>query len=239
MNIEKIDPDAGSLQIQLQVFADQQNVTRSSDGTWQALRATRDGAPIVLPWKMSLVLEGLAFHITVGDFSTPVAGGGATAVISLVRPRFTVAIPTGQVLLPLRVSAQAQLPLLATDQDESEILIAADRTQAITDGSATLETVFNMRTDSPRTSGTTARSLYTGDATSAVLGLELARAISVGDVQGVPANAMWNMLDLVYEPAEPPFIVGPATLCGFWGGTVATTGFAQAVWAELPFSAIS
>ena len=142
-------------------------------------------------------------------------------------------------IIPLRVSVQAQMPLLAADSEESEILIAADRTQAIGVGTSTIRTPINMRTDNIQRTVTTVQQVHTADlAPAPVMSLELARAVKIGDVQGVAATTMWTDLAVEYEPPEPPFLIGPATLLGYWGGTVATTGFAQVVWAELPRSAI-
>jgi hypothetical protein len=38
--------------------------------------------------------------------------------------------------------------------------------------------------------------------------------------------------ELLYEPETAPLIVGPASLIGYWGGTVATPGFAEIQWVE-------
>jgi len=62
--------------------------------------------------------------------------------------------------------------------------------------------------------------------------MELARTVLTGDVQGTAANALWGKLDLLYEPLTSPIITGPAMLLVYWGGTVATTGFAQIEWIE-------
>lgn len=236
MNIEKISEDAGQLETKAHVLTDQVTVLRTSDDQWAQLRATRDGAPIIFPWKLALTLEGRVFHITVGAFSTPVGDGG---VIDLDQPEFTIAMPANQVLIPFRVSAQMLMPFIDFDSDEREILFAADRTQTIVNGTATAEVVFNMRTDNPRTSAVTARSAYSANSTAPTLDLELARIVAIGDIQGAAANAHWNKGLLVYEPTESPFLVGPSTLIGYWGGSVSTTGFGQAIWAELPLSAIS
>jgi hypothetical protein len=65
------------------------------------------------------------------------------------------------------------------------------------------------------------------------LGIELARSVTVGDVQGTPATALMTKHELLYEPVAPALIVGPASLIGYWGGTVATPGFAQIQWVEI------
>ena len=59
-----------------------------------------------------------------------------------------------------------------------------------------------------------------------VLDLELARAVITEDSQ-TAVGIVQSKLDLVYDPRYPPFVVGPACMYLYWGGTVALTGFAQ------------
>lgn len=181
-----------------------------------------------------LARAGYGFHVTVGAFSTPIVGGGNGTVLDQDQPEFVLDIPSGTAVRPIRISVQCQAPLIAADNDESEILIAVDRTQSIgaTSSHGTAETIFNMRTDNPIASNCTSVSACTSNTTNPTLGIELARKVVVGDVQGTAANAMFTAIDLVYEPATPPVIVGPATLLVYWGGTVATSGFAQVEWVE-------
>ena len=243
VRIYEIDPDAGPLQSQIvaapgAVKVQQQDVARVEDGQWAALRATRDGAPIVVPWVMALVLEGVCFNLTVGAFATSIVGGGAGTIIDLDQPEFTIAIPANSVLLPLRVSIQIEMIFMDADNEVTDILVAADRTQAIIDGTATPETVLNMRTDRSTPSVVTARSAYTGNSTAPVLGLELARTQITGNQSVAAAHQFYYSTGLLYEPAAPPVLVGPATLLGYFGGSTTVEGYAQAVWAELPVGAI-
>ena len=201
-------------------------------------RASRDGALYSLPWKQGLVLEGRAYHFDVGTLSTPIQGGGAGTVLDLDQPEAILSIPSGTSILPLRVAVQCQVPAMVTDADECEILVAVDRTAAaVADGTKTAETIFNLRTDNASSSLCTATSAYTADVTDPVLGIELARRVIVGDLASAVAQP-YNMLDLVYpgEQGYAPVIVGPAMLIVYWGGTVATTGFAQIEWAEFDTS---
>jgi len=185
-------------------------------------------------WKQDAIRDGKGFHVDVGAFSTPVAGGGASAVIDLDRPRGLISVPTLTTIIPIRVSVQCQTPLLATDADESEILVGVDITQVWdAAGAATAETALKMKVSHTNTSACTCKSIFTGNiTTSPVLGMELARTVLTGDVQGTAANALWGKLDLLYEPLTSPIITGPAMLLVYWGGTVATTGFAQIEWIE-------
>lgn len=204
---------------------------------YRALEGTFDGAAFMADWRQKLILEGRGFIVNVGALTTPITGGGNGTVLDAEQPEFVVSVPSGTAILPFRVAVQCQLPLIAADSDESEILIAVDRTQTVSGGTATAETIFNLRTDNSRSSACTATSAYTADMTSPAsptLGIELARAQRVGDVQGTAANALWSELSCLYEPQVVPVLMGPCALIGYWGGTVATTGFAQIMWVEIP-----
>ncbi len=209
--------------------------TTADNGSFMGLQSTRDGALFVADWKQSLLMEGRGFIVNVGALSTPIVGGGNGTVLDLDQPEFIISVPAGVAILPMRVAIHAQTPLLATAAYESEILLAVDRTAAaVDDGTKTAETIYNLRTDNPRASLCVATSAYTADVTDPVLGIELARTVVLGDVQGTPATAIWTKNELVYEPAQSPIIIGPAMLIGYWGGTVATPGFAEVAWLELP-----
>ncbi len=205
----------------------------TGDGVREALWADRAGALVVVSTRDALVREGRVWGVDIGAFSTPITGGGAGTILDIDQPEGIISVPDGVTIKPLRVAVQCLTPLLAADADESEILVAVDRASAwAVDGTRTDEIPFNMRTNTPSGSRCPAASAFTADTTDPVLGIELAREIAVGDVQGVAANALWGNLSLLYEPDDAPYIVGPAMLVVYWGGTVATPGFAQIRWAE-------
>jgi hypothetical protein len=206
--------------------------TTSSSSGQQALQASLDGALHAMPWKQARVFAGEAYHVSVGAVTTPITGGGAGTVYDTDQPEFVVSVPSGRAIMPIRIHIQMQQPLLATDADESEALIAVDRLSAGSAGTSTLEVAFNMRTDNPAASGCTVWSAYTGNMTAEpTLGIELARSVTVGDVQSAVGVAITKH-ELLYEPETSPLIVGPASLIGYWGGTVATPGFAEIQWVE-------
>lgn len=186
-------------------------------------------------WKMVAVRDGRGFHVDVGAFSDPLAGGGDTAVIDIDRPRAAISVPTLTSIIPIRISVQCQSPLIATDADEMEILVGVDIAAVTVAGTGSAETALKMKIGGARTSLCTCKSIYSVACTTApVIGMELARKVKVADItlQGSPVNALWGDLDLVYEPNTPPILVGPCALYVYWGGTVATTGFAQIEWLE-------
>ncbi len=187
------------------------------------------GGLLLSDWKQAMVARGFGWHTFDGAFSTPAAGGGATAPISNARPRLLLSLPSGYTMVPLRLDCSVQMPLTAADNDESEILFAVDRTQAFDGtGTSTALTPTNMRSDVVSGCPLTCAKTFSADITAAPsLGIELGHAVMVSEYQ-TDVNRNWTGLRLLYEPLNPPFIVGPAMLIVQFGGTIATTGFAQA-----------
>ena len=178
-------------------------------------------------WRQAFIARGYGRHVDVGAFSTPIVGGGNGTILDQDQPEFCLSVATGYTIIPLRFHIQCQGPLLAADSEETEILIAVDRVAAWAgDGTVTSETPLNMKT-SGSAADVTCFSAGTANITNPTLGYELAHKVKIGDFQGTPANAMWTDLELLYEPKNPPFLVGPCAVYGYWGGTVATTGFAN------------
>ena len=210
----------------------------------QGLDASRGGELYTYDWKQRRIAEGYGFVVNVGAFSTPIVGGGNGTIIDLDQPECIINVESGKVLVPLRFTVQVQHPLSATDADETEILIAVDRTAKwAVDGTYTAETALNLRTDNTRSFTGTVGSAFTADmlattGADAVLGVELARSVMVADMNGTPANALVIKNELVYEPLVSPMIVGPAAVYVYWGGTVAAPGFAQLAFLELPSTEI-
>ena len=182
-------------------------------------------------WRQALVAAGLGWHVDVGTFSTPIVGGGNGTVLDADQPEFVIDIPTGYTLIPLRFDVACQPPLGATDSDEIEICILAD-VSAVSGATATQGTVEaprNMRTNvtagcpCPVVSAVTTNT--TAVPTAAAL-YELKHTVKVFETK-TDVAVIWTDLFTVYEPAISPFLVGPASVWGYWGGTVATTGFAN------------
>lgn len=216
------------------------NQTYQGTSQTQNLRGLPAGAGVFGDWLHAFIARGYGWHVTIGAFSTGITGGGAGTVLDLDQPEGVISVPSGTTLIPIRISAQCHVPLLATDADESEILVAVDRAAAwAADGTSTAETAFNMRSDITSGCEASCASAFTADMTATtgadpVLGMELARACVTGDVQGTAANGMWTPLSLLYEPVRPPFLIGPCAIYLYWGGTVATPGYAQAQFLCVP-----
>jgi hypothetical protein len=204
-------------------------------------------------WIDTLIAYGYGFHVTIGAFSTPIAGGGAAFIIDQNEPRGVVSVPPGWTIRPFRVHCQAQTPLLAADSDESEIVLAVDvKFEWKGDGTFTAQTPWNMRTDRAPARGTAplggcpirAASAFSADMTATdgnepVLDIELAHSVIVADKQGTPATGLWTKHELLYEPAYAPFLVGPCAMYLYIGGTAATPFFAQVQFVALPSSFVT
>lgn len=186
-------------------------------------------AALMADWREAFVARGFGWHADEGAFSTPAAGGGAAAVIDQDRPNLLISCPTGYTMVITRAFCAAQTPLLATDADESEILMAVDIAAAAAGiGAATTAvTPVNMRTNIASGCPATVYKTLSANITNPTLGLELARNVVTGDMNGTPANALWGNLTCLYEPLNPLFLVGPCCFYLYHGGTVATTGFSN------------
>jgi hypothetical protein len=185
-------------------------------------------------WRMDAIKGGHGYHVDIGAFSTPIVGGGEGTTITQDEPEGIISITAGYTLIPIRIHVVCQMPLIAADNNESEILIAVDKAAALAgDGTATAETPVNMHTGSSNTSAATCKSATTGAYTSPTLGMELAHAVKLGNLYLTNDSSMWADLSLLYEPITPPILTGPCAIYIYWGGTVATSGFAQVEWIEL------
>jgi hypothetical protein len=186
-------------------------------------------------WRQNAIKAGRGFHVDVGAFSTPIIGGGNGTDIDQDQPEAIISCASG-VIIPIRIHVACELPVITTDEDISEILIATDVAAAAAGATgiagATAETPVNMHTGSSNTSGCSCYSASTGDWTNPTLGLELAHATTKADLATAAAQ-IWTKLDLLYEPITPPILVAPCAIYIYWGGTVATYGFAQIEWIEL------
>ena len=181
------------------------------------------------------ISEGKGFIVNVGAFSTPITGGGDGTVIDQDQPELVISVPTGKAIFVFSAKVQCHVPLLASDADEAEILLAVDKDTEVAAGTATTETPVNLKLQSAEVSACTVKSAYTADATNPTLDIELDRAVITGDMNGTPGfAAFWTPLKLDYQPRVLPELVGPCAVYLYWGGTVATSGFAQVCYIESP-----
>ena len=187
---------------------------------------------------------GMGRSANTGAFSTGKVGGGAGTTILIDEPEFIIGVPAGICIRPFYVHAQLQAGVTTTDSDEAEILLAVDSLGYWNgNGTSTPCNPSNLRTDLDKGSMCTVAQAVTGALTTTpgyaiiaaadpVLDIELDRVVNTTNF-GTNVGISDVILELKYEPEYPLFIIGPATLVVYCGGTRATIGnFVQAQWIE-------
>ncbi len=182
----------------------------------------------VADWRQAFIARGFGWHVQVGALTTPITGGGDGTVLDLEQPELAINVPTGYTMVPLRIAVECQVGVQTTDAHENEIVIGFDRTQVQTAGTSTTEVPANMRSDITAAAPFTSYSAYTADGVAAPVITELARKAGQVDLQGTAATLNVYQFDLLYEPLNPLFIVGPAHIAVYFGGNIALPGFIQA-----------
>jgi hypothetical protein len=213
------------------------NAADSAVRPWQ----TKYGEQYVMDWIQRRKLQGFGYGFNVGALSTPVVGGGDGTVVDLDQPEIGMIIPDGTTIVPILIAIQMTTPLLASDEDEAEALAFVDTTAATVAAAlngtwANTITPKNLRIalNNVHASECTVKSVCSADTTDPTESYDLFHEIIVGDVQGTPATALWTKNKVLYEPKSPDYIVGPASLFIYWGGTVAVNAFAQVEYLEFP-----
>ena len=185
------------------------------------------------------IAKGMGRSITVGALTTPVGG---TTVVLLAQPMVAIGVPAGYCIRPIYISIATSGILVVADNDEVDILVAVDA-KGYWQGSGTFtnEVASNLRTDLAGGSACRTGSVFTADLTTVnkeqvaaapVAETEISHEFQVAEVAGVAANVLWRRATMHYEPRHAPYIVGPATILGYWGGTTIVTAFAQIQWVE-------
>lgn len=202
---------------------------------------SRRGEQFGMDWIQAAILEGYGFIANIGALSTPVVGGGAGTVVDLDQPEFGMIIPEGKTIIPIRMNIQLTTPLLNADSDEAEAVCFVDTTAATVaaalDGTwANTITAKNMMIalTNKKSSTCTIKSVCSSDTTDPTESIDLFHSVILADLNGTAANALWTRHEVLYEPKNPPYIKGPASLFAYWGGTVAVNGFMQFFWLEIP-----
>jgi len=200
------------------------------------------GGLVGTDWRQALIGRGYGWHVNIGTLSTGITGGGAGTVLDADQPEFLLSVPTGYCLVPLRFAAQVRVGLQTTDSHVTEILFSVNSSVAWdgTSSSFVTETALNMRTNVTGASPITCASAFNGDITSpATSTFDLARKEALTDVQGTAATVNVYQMDLTYEPENPPFLIGPCCVQGYWGGSIATVGYAQLTFLAFASSLVS
>lgn len=187
----------------------------------------------------ALIARGFGWHVDVGAFSTPIVGGGNGTTLDQDQPEFGISVPANFTIIPVRFDVSVLPGVQTTDAHETEICIAVDRVAAYAgDGTVVSETPINMRTNQVGGCPATCFSAGTGNITNPTLGMELAhvaKTMNFGDATGLEMMS----LQCLYEPTNPPFLVGPCAIYGYWGGDVAASGFANLDFIVIPSALVT
>ena len=213
--------------------AQQQNISRATDGSQVLLRATRDGAGISLPWYQALVMEGRVFQ-AYGPQPIDVTGVTLVALASYADTVATlfIDVPDGTAFLPLEV----QLSHLASGGAVTHQLAFVSDTLNGTAGTETAVTVLNLRRDSPVASGATAAHTASGETDK----------VTSTEIMLFHRSFNLDMDSVSYEPSYhwsaqrvgiTPIGLDAGSINVVLTTTTSGTGFAQASWVELPESA--
>jgi hypothetical protein len=195
-----------------------------------------EGAGLTMDWRQKAMYEGRIFNCTVGTLSTGIQGGGAGTAFDLDQPEFLISIPSGTTVCPINFAVQITAGDALADHGTNMIAVTYSLLYNWdTTGACTSETPTCMKTVGGRSSNCVVRSAFTGDNLSTsgsdfVHDIDLARSAIKIDL---PANGEVAVVqELNWKPNPSPYLVGPGTILGYWGGTVALYGFAQLYWAE-------
>lgn len=204
-------------------------------------RAAPAGSLPVMSWNDQMIARGFGWAVMAGTLSTPVLGGGAGTILDADQPEVVISIPSGTCCRPLRINVSSTAPLLATDADEFETHWIVDRTQKW-DGTGTTfvtETPMNLRTDKTHSCPLTVASAFEGNITGVPVESALLGHFQLqGDIQ-TAVGTTWSGLNVTFDHPHMPFIIGPAMIVGYWGGTVATSAFAAVEVLAFPSSLIT
>jgi hypothetical protein len=200
------------------VYAKSQSVSRATDDTWVALRASRDGAPVVLPWLVALAIEGKVFQVRLGTITAPLTGD---VLVTDTAAEAASESATGYTIIPVKLNVNLEALGGTLPQVEFKSVGAL-----IT----TLGTAFvplNLKIGGPAASGRSAVSAAGGVAVAAEVNTTTRQHYSsttaaIGNFQ----------INEVFE--VPPVLVGPASAYLQIGSvTTGSTYFANYDFVEL------
>lgn len=182
----------------IRVYAKSVAAPRATDDTWVALRSTRDGAPIVLPWHAALAIEGKVYQVRLGTITTPLTGD---VDITDAAAEAAAEAASGYVILPLAVQVTVEalggtLPVAAFKSAGALI--------------TTLGTAFvplNLKIGGAAANARAAVAAAGGVAVVAELATTT-RVHVIGQTSAI-GDAQPNLIDREFD--VPPVLVGPAS----------------------------
>lgn len=200
------------------VYAKAQSVSRATDDTWVALRSSRDGAPIVLPWYVALAIEGKCYQVQLGTITAPLTGD---VLITDTKAESAAEAATGYVLLPYKLNAEIE----ALGGTLPQVCLKSVGALITTLGTAFVP--LNLKLGGPAASGRAAVAAAGGVTVAAELATTTRVIFSA--TQAVAAD------QIIHEQfAVPHVLVGPAAVYLQVGSvTTGSTYFANYEYAEL------
>ena len=222
----------------------EQNHSPGADGTEKKVDLSRVGQVFDANWKHHLVAAGLVHRLSFGTISagTDITGLSGHATLDLDQPEWFVAQDVGFYLIPIEFEVGVQDNNVAYE-NEVEILVTADRTQAVIAGGTFVEATGNL------SAGTSIQNVLGG---GAAFGGRTAATVT-GDINDpvhadVLAYRLWEtkqiateVLGLVTPLMEyqkewdvPTFLAGPCSILGYIAGSVQPTYVGSFTFAAVP-----
>jgi hypothetical protein len=200
---------------------------RETSTTVDRIWADLDGAIITEEKVSALVADGRVFHARVGSASTPVTLDGGWANTD---PDLVIEVPSGVTVVPLRMAVIYEA--FGSDAIVETIVLCSGTAAASSAG--TLFTSVNYRLNHPRQSvckvyvGPTVTSGYAGDYFELFRSCQQLAGTQAAGEGGIEYRVEWNYL----KHPPTPLIEGTAQI-SIWGTGQATSGYIDAVWAEV------
>lgn len=210
----------------------------TTEGAYRLANGTRDGALFTAPWYLQMAMEGRVFAVNVGTGTTPTTFNAAFAV---AEQDLFVHVPSGTCIIPVYIGVQFEDTGTALALDV--MAVASSTGDAAVTGTA--KTIYNVRTDAPRSSNCTATAVVTAAGTDTLAGTfyefwrpyagfgEDAFNGSTGWINNRIHGAEWT----VAQAGVPPIIANGGSLSVTASGQ-AGIGFIQAMWIEVPSTRI-
>ena len=203
-------------------------VGRASGGTWVGAMGTRSGAAFSADYLHQLAQEGRIFFASDADQNDQLTGQTSFADTT---PTLLLNVPSGYCAVPLYLRLM-QAGTVAGDF--IDVILEIDNIAAYASG-GTAETILSSRTDQPVAPSC---GLYSGATATAGYGVAVAHYRMAEDVD--PASADAQQFGLVWQPAVPMYLVGPASFKVFtFAGTTGPTWRWSIAWAEVPVAEIA
>lgn len=204
---------------------------RTKDDGWVELRATRDGAPIVMPWYQALCMEGCVFHANANTAMFTGLTLLAHASYADTAKSIFVDVPDGKAALPLEI----YFCFLATGAAIVHYASYVSPTLNGVGGTETAITISNMNLQAPQTSSATAAHTADSETDTFAAGaggeVMLSRFSTSQDLDGVGLDprVIWR----AQESAIAPLLLDGASINVNGSPTTSGTGFGWVNWMEV------